>query len=128
MLNGRTIAAPVAVLMLIQISGADSALGQPDVTTSNCRISGAEKLPHDIGGARVLCEVISKAARTLALHVSFTVDVRVLSPSMLAAVVTLTDGRRLPEQKMVVSDGALQRRSVERFADAIALQAARTSP
>jgi hypothetical protein len=35
-------------------------------------------------------------------------------------VVTLADGRVLPERKMAVSDRQLNRRSIERFASAIA--------
>lgn len=128
MLNGHTITAPLTVLMLIQISGGACAVGHPEVTTSNCHISGAEKLPDDVGGAKVLCEVIRESAREQAPHASFSVDVRVVSRSMLAAVVTLKDGRKLPEQKIAVSDSALKRSSIKRFADAIAFQVAGAAP
>lgn len=128
MLNGHTIAAPMTVLMLIQISGGGCAGGHPEVTTSNCRISGADKLPDDVGGAKVLCEVFRESAREQAPHASFTVDVRVVSRSMMAAVVTLKDGRTLPEQNIAVSDGALKRSAIKRFADAIALQVAGAAP
>jgi len=121
---GRRITASVVALGLIQVNGGACAMGQPGVTTSNCRILGAEKLPAEIGGAKLLCDAIDAAAREHAPRAPFTVEVRVLSPSMLAAVVTLKDGRKLPEQKIAVSDSALKRRSLERFADAIALQVA----
>jgi len=116
----------IVVLVLTRVSTGAFAMGQSDMTTSNCRITGAEKLPAESGGSKVLCDAIDAAALAHVPGVHFTVDVRVLSSSMLAAVVTLNDGRKLPEQKIAVSDSALKRHSIERFADAIALQVAGT--
>lgn len=124
MFVGRTFFGPIVGLALSQFTVGAYAMGQASATTSTCRISGAAKLPAEIGGSKALCAAIDAAARRHAPGARFTVDVRVMSPSMLAAVVTLSNGRKLAEQKIAVSDGALKRRSIERFADAIALQVA----
>lgn len=94
------------------------------MTSSNCRLSGAEKLIASIGGPEIVCEAIEAAAREHAPHVPFDVEVRMVSPSMMEAIVTLKNGRKLPEQKISISDSVLNRRSIERFAEAIARQAA----
>lgn len=99
----------------------------PAAAAARCEVVDADKLPATTGGSQALCEAINAAARKHAVRVTYTVEVRVLSPSMLAAVVTLKDGRKLPEQRIAVSDSVLKRRSIERFAEAIALQVAGAS-
>lgn len=81
-----------------------------------CDVADAEKLPPESGGADALCTAIARAAVSAGLGEGFGVEVRVLSPSMLAAVVTTPDGRRLPEQRLATADRELRKSSFERFA------------
>ena len=99
-------------------------MGQSEMTTNKCQVVGGDKLPAATGGPKLICEAIDSAARDLAPRKRFAVQVRVQSPSLMSAVVTLTDGRKLPEQNIAVSDSTLNRRSIERFAEAIARQVA----
>ena len=91
----------------------------------DCRIVGGDSLPADSGGSDALCAAIREAAAEQAPGRRFSVEVTVKGPSMLAATVTTSDGARLPEQKMAVSDRQLTRGSLERFAKALAGEVAR---
>ena len=91
-----------------------------------CRIQGGDKLPADSGGADALCKAIKDEAAKQAPGGTFTVDVRVLGQSMLAATITTARGTRLPEQKMAISDRGLTRESLERFASVLAGEMARS--
>ena len=82
-------------------------------------------MPADVGGPDAICAAIQAAAQKEAPGASFSVEVRVLSASSLAAIVRLADGRTLPEQKMAVSDRQLGRGSIDRFAAAIAAEIGR---
>jgi hypothetical protein len=84
-----------------------------------CRIVDGDKLPEDSGGAAALCTAIERAAAAKAPGVAYTVEVKVLSPSRLAAILT-ADGRRLPEQNFATMDRDLNGISFERFAAALA--------
>ena len=55
----------------------------------------------------------------------FSVEVRVLGKALLAATVTTADGKTLPVQKFAVSDRELTKSSFERFAKALAGEAAK---
>lgn len=92
---------------------------QPEGALLQCSVTGADKLPAEVGGDAI-CAAIRAAARERALGAVFAVDVRVYSASSIAATVRFKDGRTLPEQKMAVSDRPLNRGSIERFAAAIA--------
>ena len=81
-----------------------------------CDVANAEKLPPESGGSEALCTAIAEAAASAGLAKGFGVEVRVLSPSMLAAVVITPNGRRLPEQRLVTADRELRKSSFERFA------------
>lgn len=100
---------------------AGTGLGHADLSgapAKTCRVSNAEMLPNDSGGAAALCAAIEKAAADHGLK--FTVDVRVRSDHALSATVTLPDGRKLPAQELSVSDAKLSGRSFEWFAGALA--------
>ncbi len=86
----------------------------------------AEKLPPEAGGADTLCEAIRQAAAAEAPGVAYSIDIEVLSPSMLSARVTLADGRALPEQRHAVMDRTLTRSSIQRFATALAAELAKS--
>lgn len=89
---------------------------------AECRVIGGEKLPSDLGGPQALCTVIGDAIREKAPGTSYAVELRVLSAHSLSADIKLGNGRRLPEQKMAVSDRQLNRGSIDRFAAAIAAE------
>lgn len=99
-------------------------LPQPD-DARRCAVEGADKLPSEVGGPEGICDAVRAAVNERAPGATFSVQVRVISPSSLAAVVTLADGRVLPEQKMAVSDRQLNRASIERFASAVAAEIAK---
>ena len=57
----------------------------------------------------------------------FSVEVRVLGSSSLAATLTTADGRKLPEQRFASSDRDLTKTSFERFAKALAGEAGKAN-
>lgn len=85
-----------------------------------CHIVDGGKLPSAMGGPRALCTAFEKAIKSKAPNVPYLLEVRILSPHSLAAMVTLADGRKLEEQRMAVSDRQLNPGSIEWFAQAIA--------
>ena len=93
-------------------------------SAGQCSVSSAGKLPPAAGGAEAICAAIEKAVASAAPGADYRVEVRVLSPSSLAATIRTGDGRALPEQKMAVSDAALTKVSIERFARALGAQLA----
>lgn len=95
-------------------------MNSPSPQLIDCRVVGANKLPADSGGSEALCKAIAEAAAEQAPGRRFSVEVRVLGPSALSAIVTNSNGTRLPEQKMAISDRGLTRGSLERFAKALA--------
>ena len=90
-----------------------------------CRVIGADKLPAELGGAKVLCAAIEQAVATAAPVARYAVEVQVQSSSSLAATLRTAKGQTLPVQKMAVSDAALTKASIERFARAIGAQLAK---
>ena len=86
---------------------------------TDCKVIGGDKLPADSGGPGEMCAAIARAAATTAPQTRFSVEVRVLSESSLAATLTTADGRILPEQRFATSDRNLTRASLERFAKAL---------
>lgn len=114
------------LLALTAISAAGSACAMSSPTPPvDCRVVGGGKLPAETGGADGLCKAIRNAAAEVAPGRRFRVEVSVLGRSALAARVTTADGVSLPEQKMAISDRALTRGSIERFARSLAGEVAR---
>ena len=95
----------------------------PNGQAPSCQVLDGDKLPAESGGAAALCEAIHRAVMKNAPNAKFTVEIKVLSSSRLAATVT-SGGRTLPEQKFATMDRELTRSSFERFAAAIAEQLA----
>lgn len=96
-------------------------------SSGECRVDGAEKLPPEVGGADALCEAIRQAAAAQAPGVGYSVQVQVLSPSMLSARVTLADGQILPEQRHATMDRNLNPSSLQRFANSLGAELAKAS-
>jgi len=95
-------------------------MNSPSRQLTECRVVGAGKLPQAVGGADKLCAAIERAAAAGGGSARFTVEVRVLSDSSLAATLTTADGKVLPEQKFASSDRVLNPDSIERFAKSLA--------
>lgn len=101
-------------------------MNSPSVQPIDCRVIGASKLPASSGGSEALCAAM-RAAADEANAGRFSVEVRVLGTSSLAATLTTADGRQLPEQRFAVSDRVLTKSSFERFAQALAEVAAKAN-
>lgn len=110
------ITAAALAIALASIAGSACAMNARSDGLDRCRVIDAEKLPGESGGSEALCTAIAQAAQSAGLANGFAVEVRVLSPSMLVAVVITPSGRRLPEQRLVTADRELRTSSFERFA------------
>lgn len=113
----RKIKLLLAVAMAGSIGGNACAMAGSTEESPACIVSGADKLPEGLNGDAI-CTAVRAATRKLSSD--FSVEIRVVSASSLAARISLHDGKTLPEQKMAVSDRQLDSRSIERFALAIA--------
>lgn len=91
---------------------------------NRCNVTGSEMLPVEAGSADEICAAIQAAAESHAAGTSYSVEVRVLSSSSMAATVSLGTGRTLPEHKLAVNDRKLNRSSIQRFAEALGEQIA----
>lgn len=113
-------AAIVCSLTLVFATGSACAVIHSPANPHRCTVLGHEKLPSEVGGEQQVCLAINGAIAARTPAANYSVEVRVLSSSMVAATVRMADGRELPEQKMAVSDRLLNRNSIDRFAAAIA--------
>ncbi len=118
----RNLTAAVLAVTIASANGSACAMNSPTAKPAVCSVVGGAKLPPESGGADALCSAIEQAAGS-----AFRVEVRVLSPSSLAASVTTADGRKLPEQRLDISDRGFTRGSFDRFARNLAEQVARES-
>jgi hypothetical protein len=94
-------------------------MSTPGQAQGPCRVTGAEKLPAEAGGAGAICAAVERAVAAQAPNVRYSVEVRVLSRTALAANLE-TAGRKLPELKFSVSDRELNPRAIGHFADSVA--------
>lgn len=97
----------------------------PSSQLIDCRVVGGDKMPAETGGPEALCAAIKRAAAAETPARKFSVEVRVLGSSSLAATLTTADGTILPEQKFAVSDRSLSKGSLDRFAKALVGEVAR---
>ena len=118
--------APIVALALASASGSACAMDRPMDEAKGCRVVGADMLPAEVGGAHGFCAAIEQAAGTAAPGAAFSVEVRVISPTRLSAIVTLSDGHVLPERKLAISDSKLRKSTVEWFAKGLAAEIAKT--
>ncbi len=84
-----------------------------------CHVIGGNKLPTSAGTADSICAAIVSAAAAHAPLARFSVEVRVLGRSALAATLTTADGKTLPEQRFASSDRPLNPDSIEFFAKSL---------
>lgn len=94
-------------------------MNSPSPQLVDCRVVGGDKLPASSGGTDALCAAIARAAAAEAPASRFSVEVRVLGHSSLAATLTTADGTSLPEHRFAVSDRSLTKGSIDRFAKAL---------
>ena len=85
---------------------------------ASCRVVAGEKYLGADGSAS-LCREIEQAIATQAPNASYTAEVTALSPTRLAARLTV-NGKVLPEHKFAVMDAELGLESMKRFARALA--------
>lgn len=107
------------------VSGSACAMGSTENLSSGCRVVNGDKLPPESGGADALCKAIAEAAAQTAPGVNYSVDINVLPKDRLSAMVTLADGRKLPELGIASMDKPLTAGSFKRFANSIARELAK---
>jgi hypothetical protein len=100
-------------------------MSTPEQAQGPCRVTGAEKLPPEAGGAGAICAAVERAVAAQAPKVRYSVEVRVLSPTAHAANQE-AGGRKLPELRFSVSDRELNPRAIGHFADSVAAALAGT--
>ena len=102
-------------------------MGSANVQHKRCEVLNSQALPADAGNADEICAAIETAAGSLAPGAGYSVEVRVVSASSLAATVRLAAGEVLPERKLAISDRKLNRSAIQRFAQSIGQQIALAS-
>ncbi|MCW3796933.1 hypothetical protein OMW55_03825 [Sphingomonas sp. BN140010] len=108
---------------LLAVAGVVASAGACAVTAPaapRCVVIGGAALPAAVGGSTGVCAAIEAAVARAAPGADWRVEVRLPRPYILSAAVVLGDGRRLPEQRLTVSDAPLSQAMVERFAERIA--------
>lgn len=114
------LAAMAIFAALFGACGSASAMSTPEQALVHCRVVGGGKLPPGLGGEQAICAALKQAVVADLLHGAPTIEVRVVSASLLAATVTTADGRILPELRMATMDRLLTKAAIRRFARAIA--------
>jgi hypothetical protein len=94
-------------------------MSAPEQARGPCRVTGAGKLPAEAGGAAAICAAVERAVAAQAPNLRYSVEVRVLSRTALAANLE-TAGRKLPELGFSISDRELNPRAIGQFADSVA--------
>lgn len=87
--------------------------------SSHCRVIAGEKLLAEQNGPASICTEIERAIAAGAPRVRYSVEVKVLSKSRLAASVVV-NGRALPEQNFAIMDSDLNAGAIQRFAASLA--------
>jgi hypothetical protein len=100
-------------------------MSTPEQAQGRCRVTGSERLPPEAGGAGAICAAIERSVAAQTPNVRYSVEVRVLSRTALAANLE-TAGRKLPELRFSVSDRELNPRAIGQFADSVAAALAGT--
>lgn len=107
--------------VLVPASGACSAMSAPRIEASRCQVAGGDKLPAATGGPAALCRAVEQAVAAAGVSTRYSIRVRVLGPAALAATITTSTGRVLPEQNFRSMDRDLAASSIKRFADSLAV-------
>ncbi len=110
---------------IVCVGGSACAMTSTENLTSGCRVINGDKLSPQSGGADALCKAIAEAAAETAPGVTYSVEISVLPKDRLSALVTLADGRKLPELGIASMDKPLTAGSFKRFANSIAQELAK---
>jgi hypothetical protein len=110
---------PLTIIALFA-APADLAVSAPP----RCHVTGGEKLTAKTAGADAICSAVEKAIASAAPNATYRAEIKVLSPSRLAAILVV-NGRTLPEQKFAVMDRDLNPASIQRFAQSLATEVAK---
>ena len=122
-MRGRFITSLAATALGVS-SGVLHAMSAAD-QRATCRVIDGGKLPANSGGAKALCEAVTAAVEAQAPGQGYSVEIRVLGSSRLAALVT-KDGRKIAEQNLASMDKLITSGSFKRFAAAIAAKLAKS--
>jgi hypothetical protein len=90
-----------------------------DRSDPQCRVAGADALPKSSGGASALCSAVERAVSVNFPGQSHRVEVRVRTHH-LEALVTTQNGKVLPTVQFAQFDRAIDGKTFERFASAVA--------
>ena len=105
------------------VAAAATPAGAGSMNTPHCKVIGGNKLPAASGGQAALCSAVDRAFAAHAAGVAYNAEITVVSTSRLKAKV-IANGRTLPTQGFNSMDRPLANSSFERFAKALAEQAA----
>ncbi len=115
----------VAIMLAIAagvLGGNAPAMGR-SADDNMCRVTGAHKLPAELGGADALCAAAARAIESVSPRPK-AIEIKVVSPFMISATIILFDNRRLPVIKIASSDRPLGRKAIQMLTDSIAAQIA----
>ena len=123
-MRGRFITSLAATALGVY-SGVVHAMSAAD-QSATCRVIDGGKLPANSGGAKALCEAVTAAVEAQAPGQGYSVEIRVLGSSRLAALVMMKNGRKIAEQNLASMDKPITSGSFKRFAAAIAAKLAKS--
>ena len=97
-----------------------------NATTPHCQVTGADKLPTDVGGRSAVCAAFDQAMAKALPQVRYTANIEVRSKAVMTATLA-ANGRELPKHELSVMDRNLNIRSIERFAAELAAELAKVT-
>jgi hypothetical protein len=116
----------IAAVMLVFGVACAPASARPMSAHGACRVVAGDKYLSGSVGTSALCAEIQRAIAAAAPNARYSADVTALSPTRLAARLTV-NGKALPEHKFAVMDRDLGPEAVQRFARALAADVAKAA-
>jgi hypothetical protein len=116
----RSILEPLALLLAAAVTMPVSAMS----ASRHCTVVEGDKLPAGTGGPNGLCAAVERAIASAAPNVRYTAEIRVISPSRLAATLVV-NGQTLPQQNFAIMDSKLNSGAIGRFANSLAAEVAK---
>jgi hypothetical protein len=115
-----------AIMVALAAAGLPAGACAMNDTVPRCQVTGAEKLPADVGGAPAVCAAIERAMAEALPKVRYTAHIDVRSKAAMTATI-VADGRAVPMQELTVMDRNLHTRAIEHFAATVAAQVAKVT-
>lgn len=106
-------------IALSSVASSACAMTVPAASNKFWQIVDGHKLPPASGGEEELCRAIDRAAASAGSNERFSVRIQVKPGSVLAADVTLADGRAFPSLHIAETDRPMSKDTFERFGRAI---------